>query len=103
MLVPELMASTRVISRGGRVMDALIMSPYGVQAVQVLTILLGAPLVSGFISHAEGRIQGRRGPRLLQPYYDIIKLFSKETLVTNESSWVFFAGPIVAFACYLTV
>ncbi len=84
-------------------MDLIVVSPYGVQAIQVLTILLGAPLVSGFISHAEGRIQGRRGPRILQPYYDIIKLFSKETLVTNDSSWVFLAGPIVAFACYLTV
>jgi formate hydrogenlyase subunit 4 len=84
-------------------MDLLVVSPYGVQAVQVLTILLGAPLVSGFISHVEGRLQGRRGPRILQPYYDIIKLFSKETLVTNDSSWVFLAGPIVAFSCFLTV
>jgi len=80
-----------------------MVSPYGVQAVQVLTILLGAPLVSGVIAHVEGRLQGRRGPRVLQPYYDIAKFFSKETLITNDSSWVFLAGPIVAFACYLTV
>ena len=52
-------------------MGSLIVSPYGVQAIQVLTILLGAPLVSGFIAHVEGRLQGRRGPRILQPYYDI--------------------------------
>lgn len=84
-------------------MDSVVVSPYGVQAIQVFTILLGAPLVSGFISHVEGRIQGRRGPRILQPYYDIIKLFSKETLVTSDSSWVFLAGPIVAFSCYLIV
>jgi formate hydrogenlyase subunit 4 len=82
---------------------AIVLSPYGVQAIQVLTILLGAPLVSGVISHIEARIQGRRGPRVLQPYYDIAKYFSKETLVTNESSWVFLAGPIVAISCYLTV
>ncbi|MHB2027390.1 MAG: respiratory chain complex I subunit 1 family protein [Acidimicrobiales bacterium] len=84
-------------------MELLMVSPYGVQAVQVLTILLGAPLVSGVIAHVEGRLQGRRGPRVLQPYYDIAKFFSKETLITNDSSWVFLAGPIVAFACYLTV
>jgi formate hydrogenlyase subunit 4 len=82
---------------------AIVLSPYGVQAIQVLTILLGAPLVSGVISHIEARMQGRRGPRVLQPYYDIAKYFSKETLVTNESSWVFLAGPIVAISCYLTV
>ena len=80
-------------------MNSVIVSPYGVQAIQVLTILLGAPLVSGVIAHAEGRLQGRRGPRILQPYYDIAKFFSKETIVTNDSSWVFLAGPIVAFAC----
>jgi formate hydrogenlyase subunit 4 len=51
----------------------------------------------------EGRLQGRRGPRILQPYYDLIKLFRKENLVTEESSWVFLAGPVIAFGCYLIV
>jgi formate hydrogenlyase subunit 4 len=80
-----------------------VVVPQGVQALQVATILLGAPLLSGAIAHVEGRLQGRRGPRVLQPYYDLAKLFRKETLVTEESSWVFLAGPVVAFGCYLTV
>ncbi|MHB8245988.1 MAG: respiratory chain complex I subunit 1 family protein [Acidimicrobiales bacterium] len=84
-------------------MGASVLSPQGVQVLQDLTILLGAPLVSGVISHVEGRLQGRRGPRVLQPYYDLAKLFGKETLVTEESSWVFLAGPVVAFGCYLIV
>jgi formate hydrogenlyase subunit 4 len=71
--------------------------------LQVLTILLGAPLVSGVIAHIEARIQGRRGPRILQPYYDLAKLFRKETVVPEESSWVFLAAPIVSFSCYLIV
>jgi formate hydrogenlyase subunit 4 len=80
-----------------------VLAPQAVQALQVLTVLLGAPLVSGVISHVEGRLQGRRGPRILQPYYDIAKLFRKETVVTEESSWVFLAAPIAAFSCYLIV
>ena len=80
-----------------------VVAPQGVQALQDLTILFGAPLVSGVISHVEGRLQGRRGPRILQPYYDLAKLFRKETVVTEESSWVFLAGPVVAFGCYLIV
>jgi len=80
-----------------------LVAPQGVQALQVVTILLGAPLVSGVIFHVEGRLQGRRGPRILQPYYDLAKLFRKETVVTEESSWVFLAGPVVAFGCYLIV
>jgi formate hydrogenlyase subunit 4 len=74
-----------------------------VQALQVLTILGGAPLVSGVISHVEGRLQGRRGPRILQPYYDLAKLLRKETVVPEDSSWVFLAAPVVAFGCYLIV
>lgn len=84
-------------------MGPSVVAPQGVQALQVLTILGGAPLVSGVISHVEGRLQGRRGPRILQPYYDLAKLFRKETVVTEESSWVFLAGPVVAFGCYLIV
>ena len=79
------------------------LAPSVIQVLQDLTILLGAPLVSGAIAHVEGRIQGRRGPRILQPYYDLAKLFRKETVVPEGSSWVFLAGPIVAFSCYLVV
>ncbi len=80
-----------------------VVAPQAVQALQVLTIVLGAPLVSGVIAHVEARWQGRRGPRILQPYYDLAKLFRKETLATEESSWVFLAAPVVAFGCYLIV
>ena len=84
-------------------MELSVMPVLGIQALQVVTILLGGPLVSGVISKVEARLQGRRGPRVLQPYYDIAKFFRKETIVTEESSWVFVAGPIVALACYLVV
>ena len=80
-----------------------VVEPEAVQALQVLTIVLGAPLVSGVIAQVEARLQGRRGPRILQPYYDIVKLFGKEMLVTDQSSWVFLAAPVVAFSCYLVV
>ncbi len=81
----------------------LNLSPVVVQIIQVLTILLGAPLVSGTISNISARLQGRRGPRVLQPYYDLIKLFQKETLAPEDSSFVFLLAPMVAFVCYLTV
>jgi formate hydrogenlyase subunit 4 len=46
-----------------------------VQALQVLTVLIAAPGINGVISRVEARLQGRRGPRVLQPYFDIAKLF----------------------------
>lgn len=69
----------------------------------MLTVLLAAPLVNGFIATLEARLQGRRGPRVLQTYFDIAKFFTKESLRPADTSWFFLVGPLVAFACYLTV
>src|SRR5579875_264400 len=74
-----------------------------IQALQVLTIAVGAPWVSGVIARMEARLQGRRGPRVLQPYYDLAKLFRKEALAPEEASWVFLAAPVAAVASYLTI
>lgn len=73
------------------------------QAGQVLVVGAGAPWVSGIIGRVEARLQGRRGPRVLQPYYDLAKLFSKESLQPEGASWVFLATPVIAFTAYLTV
>jgi formate hydrogenlyase subunit 4 len=74
-----------------------------IQVLQVLTIAGAAPGVSGVIARIEARLQGRRGPRALQPYYDLAKLFRKEALAPVGASWVFLAAPVAAFTCYLTV
>ena len=74
-----------------------------VQALQVLTVLIAAPGINGVIARVETRLQGRRGTRVLQPYYDIAKLFGKEALAPFGTGWVFLAAPLVAMTCYLTV
>jgi formate hydrogenlyase subunit 4 len=74
-----------------------------IQLLQDLTIAAGAPWVSGVIAKVEARLQGRKGPRVLQPYYDLAKLFRKEALAPEGASWVFLAAPVAAMACYLTV
>jgi formate hydrogenlyase subunit 4 len=80
------------------------MLPAGVIALlQILTIVGAAPWISGVIARVEARLQGRRGPRVLQPYYDLAKLFRKEVLAPEGASWVFLAAPVAAFTCYLTV
>jgi formate hydrogenlyase subunit 4/hydrogenase-4 membrane subunit HyfE len=78
-------------------------SDWIIQVFQVGTILLLSPLVTGVIARAEAIIQQRRGPRLLQPYYDIAKLFCKETVLPEGAGPVFRAAPYVSFAAYLTV
>lgn len=74
-----------------------------IQALQVLTVAGGAPLVTGVVASVEARLQGRRGPRVWQPYYDLAKLFSKESLAPEGTGPFFLLAPIFALACYLTV
>src|SRR6202050_34238 len=74
-----------------------------IQLLQVLTVALGAPGVTGVIAKVEARLQGRRGPRVRQPYYDLAKLFRKEALAPEGASWFFLAAPLVAVAAYLTI
>ena len=69
----------------------------------MLTIAVAAPGVSGVIAQVEARLQGRRGPRVLQPYFDLAKLCRKEALAPEGASWFFLAAPLVAVTCYLTV
>jgi len=81
----------------------VLLAPAAVQALQVAVVLLLSPVLSGAIARGEARLQGRRGPRVLQPYYDIIKLFGKETLAPEGASWFFLAAPVVAFTSFLMV
>lgn len=80
-----------------------MLAPGAVNALQVITVVAIAPGVSGWISQFEARLQGRCGPRILQPYYDLGKLFRKESLAPEGASWVFLAAPGVAFVAYALV
>jgi formate hydrogenlyase subunit 4/hydrogenase-4 membrane subunit HyfE len=76
---------------------------WAAQVLQVATVLLFAPLVSGVIARVEAIVQQRQGPRVLQPYYDIAKLLRKETVLPEPAGPLFRAAPYVAFAAYATV
>ena len=74
-----------------------------IQVAQVLTVLVAAPGISGVIARVEAIVQERRGPRVLQPYYDIAKYLRKETVLPEPAGPVFRAAPYVSFAGYATV
>ncbi|MBQ1186183.1 MAG: NADH-quinone oxidoreductase subunit H [Clostridia bacterium] len=57
----------------------------------VIYILVGgliAGLLAGLDRKFSARMQGRRGPSVFQPFYDVAKLFSKETLSLNGGQFV---------------
>ena len=67
-------------------------------AIQVLVVAAGAPLLVGALRTLKARLVGRRGPRVLQPYADLAKLFRKEAVVSTTTSWIFRATPYVLFS-----
>jgi formate hydrogenlyase subunit 4 len=46
----------------------------------------------------KARMQTRKGPPLLQGYYDLAKLLGKETVRSETASWVYVLGPRLYFA-----
>lgn len=67
---------------------------------QYFFVLLAAPLFAGIFSKMKSRIESREGPSVLQPYYDLAKLFRKETLIPDTSGILFRYVPYVAFGVY---
>lgn len=64
--------------------------------IHVLLALTFPPLLLGVINKTKALFAGRVGPPLLQPYYDLIKLFRKGSVFSTTTTWVFRAGPVVA-------
>jgi len=65
-------------------------------------IVLFAPLVAGVMNKVKALLQGRRGPRIMQPYYDLIKYFKKDALFSIHTSWITRATPFILFGVTLT-
>lgn len=69
-------------------------------AAVFLSPLLGG-LVAGIDRKVTARLQGRYGPPVLQPFYDVFKLFGKEKMVVNY--WQIFCAYMYLAANILTV
>lgn len=58
------------------------------QVISVVLFLLLAPLAGGLLDGLDriiaARMQGRKGPPLLQPFYDLAKLFFKQMIAVNS-------------------
>ncbi|MCC6525389.1 MAG: NADH-quinone oxidoreductase subunit H [Polyangiaceae bacterium] len=66
--------------------------------VHVLLVLALPPLLLGIANRVKALFAGRRGPPVLQLYFDLAKLARKSTVQSRTTSFVFRAGPVVALA-----
>ena len=73
--------------------------------IQVLITVVGwlvfAPLIPGVINRVKAWVAGRKGPALLQLYYDLARLWRKEVVLSTSVSPAHVAGPAVAFVSIL--
>lgn len=65
---------------------------------QVFFLVFFSPLVSGFIRKLKNNLRMRRGASIIQPYYNLVKLISKDQVVSKHTSWVFTAAPVIVLA-----
>jgi len=69
-----------------------------VQLGEMLVVLVLAPLLAGYVRTLKARLLGRRGPPLVQPYRDLLRLLRKEVVLAHGASWVFRVAPYLVFA-----
>ena len=92
------------------------------EILSIILFIILAPIAGGIIAGADriitARMQSRVGPPIMQPFYDVLKLFSKQNLVVNRfhvdyvicfliftiiSGCIFFAGGNILLAIFSLV
>jgi formate hydrogenlyase subunit 4 len=70
--------------------------------LQLLAIVLLAPLLQGAMKLSRARLQGRPGPSAIQPYRDLAKLWGKEAVLPEGASPLALAAPGIVLGVALT-
>ena len=80
-------------------MNYILLIAYGI--LNMLFVLLISPLFISLIKKVKAHAQKRRGPPLLQTYRNLAKLLKKETVYSENSSWIMRVTPLVNVAALL--
>jgi formate hydrogenlyase subunit 4 len=67
------------------------------QLLQMALVIAVAPLLTGLVRATKARLLRRRGPPLIQPYRDLVRLARKEAVVADSASWLFRFVPYLVF------
>lgn len=69
--------------------------------IHLFVILMMPPLLFGIINKTKATMAGRKGAPVLQPYFDLTRLFRKGMVVSVTTTWAFFAGPVVTLSAVM--
>lgn len=70
--------------------------------IQLPLVILAAPLLNGCIKRWKAFWQGRPGPGVSQPWWDIAKYLTRESVASEHASWLYRAAPLVYLGATLT-
>jgi formate hydrogenlyase subunit 4 len=70
-------------------------------ALHLAIVLCLPPLLLGVINRVKAAFAGRRGPPVLQLYFDLWKLLRKGAVYSTTTTWIFRAGPVVTLSALL--
>lgn len=71
--------------------------------IQFFAVVFLSPLFVGISNKLKSMVESKKGPSIFQPYYDIIKLLQKESVVPVNASNLFIYVPYIAFAIYCLI
>ncbi len=63
--------------------------------ISSLLALTLSPLMRSVINRTKAVFAGKKGPPLLQPYFELVKLFKKGAVYSTTAGWVIRTGPVV--------
>lgn len=72
---------------------------FSVSLLQVALAACSAPLIPGLLTALTARLQGRRGPGILQPYRDLRRLWGRSRITPEPASAIYELAPVVTAAC----
>ncbi|GHV05827.1 ech hydrogenase subunit EchB [Clostridia bacterium] len=74
--------------------------------INIIIVLIAAPLLGGLLSGVDrkltARMQSRKGPPILQPFYDVGKLFGKKSTSVNGLA-AFYVSLTLVFTAFAVV
>lgn len=69
--------------------------------VSIVLILISSVFFTGIIIRTKSIASGRRGPGILQPVKDVLRLFRKDSVYSETTSIIFRISPVIYFSSVL--
>ncbi|MBE0653993.1 MAG: NADH-quinone oxidoreductase subunit H [Bacteroidales bacterium] len=66
--------------------------------ISLILLFLAGVFIPGIISMVKAKLTGRKAPSILQPMYDILKLFKKGNVYSTTSTLIFQIAPVISFS-----